>query len=303
MSAVSAPIATLERLWNREPDKAIRGGGSDVSAALWCFEGGRIHDVIGEPDDLTNIISVPFQGRSSTVYFADGKERYNRALVPFLMNIVPAGERPRAIVQGEETFSYLHIYIPQAMLCELAGVQSGAGSPVTLIDPQGAHDSEVARVARLITDEMRNAMWLSRMAIDATSISLSIHLLRQYSNRDLVRGGYCSGSYARDWRVRRAVELLEARLSDDLRLEEVAVAVDVSPSHLLRLFRQATGEPPHRWLMRRRIKRACELLADPRESITQIAHDCGFASSQHFATVFRRHVGTTPSDFRRERLS
>lgn len=107
----------------------------------------------------------------------------------------------------------------------------------------------------------------------------------------------------RDWRLRRAIEYLEARIGDDVGLSEIAAEVDLSPSYLRDLFRTGTGEPPHRWLMRRRFERACEMLADPRVSITEVAHNCGFASSQHLATVFQKQLGTTPSAYRRERLS
>lgn len=60
---------------------------------------------------------------------------------------------------------------------------------------------------------------------------------------------------------------------------------------------------PHRWLVQRRIARACEMLADPRVSVTEIALACGFSSSQHFATAFRKHMGATPSAYRRDRLA
>ena len=78
--------------------------------------------------------------------------------------------------------------------------------------------------------------------------------------------------------------------------------VDLSTTHLANLFREGTGEPPHRWLMRRRFEQACELLAKPHLSITDIAHQCGFASSQHLATVMRKHLATTPTAYRRALL-
>jgi AraC family transcriptional regulator len=55
-------------------------------------------------------------------------------------------------------------------------------------------------------------------------------------------------------------------------------------------------------LMHRRFARACELLATSSLSVTEIAHRCGFASSQHLATVMRRRHATTPSDYRRRVL-
>jgi AraC-like DNA-binding protein len=103
-----------------------------------------------------------------------------------------------------------------------------------------------------------------------------------------------------DWRLRRAIEYLEARIAERVSLDELAAQVDLSQSHLVTLLRSGAGEPPHRWLMLRRIERACQMLAETRLSITKIALACGFASSQHFATTFRKHKGATPSQFRAE---
>ena len=105
-----------------------------------------------------------------------------------------------------------------------------------------------------------------------------------------------------DWRIRRSIEEIEARLHEDLGLIELAAAVGLSPSHYAMLFRAATGMPPHAWLVKRRIGRACELLMNPRISITDIAFTLGFPSSQHFATTFRKHIGATPSEWRRRRM-
>ena len=106
-----------------------------------------------------------------------------------------------------------------------------------------------------------------------------------------------------DWRIRRTIETLEDRLGEDIGLAELAAGVGLSPRHYAALFRAATGMPPHRWLTQRRLARACEMLHDPRLSVTEIAYACGFASSQHLATVFRHHRSRTPSEYRRERLA
>ena len=101
------------------------------------------------------------------------------------------------------------------------------------------------------------------------------------------------------WQARRAVAFLTDRLEEHVSLADVADTVGLSPYHFARAFKATTGEPPHRFLMARRVERAKEMLAGTGESVTAIAHACGFASSQHLATVFRRLVGMTPSAYRR----
>ncbi len=106
-----------------------------------------------------------------------------------------------------------------------------------------------------------------------------------------------------DWRIRRAIEVMESDIGKDFGLAQLAEAADLSVSHFIRLFRTATGSSPHAYITRRRLERALARLAAPEASITEIALDLGFASSQHFATVFRGRFGVSPSQYRRERFA
>ena len=63
-----------------------------------------------------------------------------------------------------------------------------------------------------------------------------------------------------DWQVRRTTDHMMDRLGEEVSLAEIAAVAGLSPSHFCRAFRRSTGLPPHRWLTRRRVERACELL-------------------------------------------
>ncbi|MFC5422867.1 helix-turn-helix domain-containing protein [Bosea eneae] len=105
------------------------------------------------------------------------------------------------------------------------------------------------------------------------------------------------------WKLRRVVEYLEDRIDADTSLGDLARLVDLSTNYFCTAFRISTGLPPRRWLALRRVERAKALLLDPGMSVTEVALACGFASSAHFATIFRKHVGVSPSAWRRDRLS
>ncbi len=63
--------------------------------------------------------------------------------------------------------------------------------------------------------------------------------------------------------------------------------------------KQITNTTPAEYLTACRVEAAERLLRSPEApSITDIAFSCGFGSSQYFATVFRRHTGQTPKEFR-----
>jgi AraC family transcriptional regulator len=104
------------------------------------------------------------------------------------------------------------------------------------------------------------------------------------------------------WQVRRVCAYLDDNIANDVALQDLAALVGLSPSHFCRAFAVSLGMPPHRWFMARRIERARDLLSASPMAITEIALACGFASSQHFASAFRKAIGTTPTAYRHQKL-
>lgn len=100
-------------------------------------------------------------------------------------------------------------------------------------------------------------------------------------------------------RIAAAQELLERRFTEPLRLAEIARAVELSPFHLCRLFRQHTGWTIHRYLTHLRITHGLyRLTREPRVRLLDLALELGFDGHSHFSSVFRRLVGRPPSQFR-----
>ncbi|OBZ12686.1 AraC family transcriptional regulator [Bacillus sp. FJAT-26390] len=81
-------------------------------------------------------------------------------------------------------------------------------------------------------------------------------------------------------------------------VDELAASAGVSASHFYRTFQEYTGEPPITFVERLRVKAACRQLAESLDSVTDISYRLGYQSSQHFATVFKRFVGVTPTEWR-----
>ncbi|MBO9606066.1 MAG: helix-turn-helix transcriptional regulator [Paenibacillaceae bacterium] len=82
---------------------------------------------------------------------------------------------------------------------------------------------------------------------------------------------------------------------------ELAKEAGVSESYFYRTFQAHTGLSPMSYLERVRVKEIGRLLAETDEPITELAFRLGYPSSQHFATVFKRHTGMTPSRWRLSR--
>ena len=121
------------------------------------------------------------------------------------------------------------------------------------------------------------------------------HAVRHHSLR-VYRGGLAPA------RLRRVTELVHAKIEEELTLHEMAQCAGLSTSHFLEMFRKSTGESPHQFVMRQRVERAKEMLRDAEMRVLDVAVACGFKTQQHFARVFRRICGASPTAYRCEVL-
>jgi transcriptional regulator GlxA family with amidase domain len=100
-------------------------------------------------------------------------------------------------------------------------------------------------------------------------------------------------------RLRRVRDLLAAHPEEPADLAAMARAACFSKFHFLRLFRQAYGETPRRYLARLRLERARALLETTERSVTEICFAVGYESPASFSLAFRQHAGAPPERYRR----
>ncbi len=96
--------------------------------------------------------------------------------------------------------------------------------------------------------------------------------------------------------VKKAREYLNENLSEKVSLEELANATGLSRYHLLRVFRKATGLPPHSYHLQLRVEHAKQLLRSGLP-FAETALQSGFSDQSHFTNTFRRYTGATPSQY------
>ena len=107
----------------------------------------------------------------------------------------------------------------------------------------------------------------------------------------VVAAAASDGSDSVSGRMHRVLDFIQQRVTEAPTLPELAAFARLSLSRFKTRFRKEVGVPPSEYVARARIAASQRLLSDGRRSITEVAHAMGFASSQHFATVFRRYAG------------
>jgi AraC-like DNA-binding protein len=98
--------------------------------------------------------------------------------------------------------------------------------------------------------------------------------------------------------LRRARDHIDRHFAAPLDLDQLAAVAAMSKYHFVRCFEATYGETPIRYVTRRRIERAQDLLRHANLTVTEVCMAVGFASLGSFSTRFRELVGETPTAYR-----
>jgi AraC-like DNA-binding protein len=125
----------------------------------------------------------------------------------------------------------------------------------------------------------------------------SSSLLREFVGKMILRYGNRSAKLLNIGHERRAVkrvkDCLKNRYAENLTLEELSRIANLSPFHLIRVFRKEVGLPPHAYQTRLRLNHAKALLAQG-ATIGEAALNAGFFDQSHFTNHFRKVFGYPP---------
>lgn len=198
---------------------------------------------------------------------------------------------------SHEAHSTLQLHLPSAVIERQATeLWDRDGTTIDLPSVLATRDPVIQTMMTALADAVTEG--LPDLYAETAAEFLAVHLLLRHCRlRPLTAPGH------EDRRLRRAEEYMRAHLGEPISLAALAREAGLSRFHLLRLFKSAYGETPLRRLTRIRIDEAKRRLASGRESITEIAFDCGYESAAHFSTVFRRLEGISPSAYRQPRAT
>lgn len=218
--------------------------------------------------------------------------RETRTRVPGDVALFPAGTtcRARSVQQHRVlAVSISHELMGHAMMDDLLGRGIEPHAISYLNDPHIRH------ICKALQDEAAADFSSGSLYGESLGLALAIRYMGRYdrTHASIRRGGFPPRM------LRRVVEFIDAELETPLHMDSLAQIAGLSEFRFAHNFKAETGMSPHQFVMRARIERAKQLLRETSLSIVEIAMAVGLQSSSQFNALFKRELGTTPSDFRR----
>jgi len=245
--------------------------------------------------DCTELVFI-LSGQARVRRIGDGQKQEAMAL-PGTSWLVPAGTH-ETLLELDGSTECLVMFLPAKLLGDSALADYGVEVTKTQLSYVGGFaDPILAEIGACLHSLMtRESMPLDHLFADGLRTALAAHLVGHYSTDRRQSPGRPPSLEAN--RLRRVLEFLEVHLCEDISLQDLASQACLSPYHFSRLFHEATGLPPHRYVVKRRIEAAKAQLASSRSSLAEVALDSGFGSQANFSRTFRKVTGLTPGQFR-----
>lgn len=182
----------------------------------------------------------------------------------------------------------------------LKATQDGESGEVELRPLWKLVDGRLKALVTAVNAERILGFPSGQLFLDSVEQAIAVALVNGYGVRRpglrTYRGGLTPA------RLRRVREFVQANIDADLTLQDMAESVNFSVAHFSQMFRQSTGQNPHQFVLLHRVERAKGMLRADEARVLDVAVACGFKTQQHFARVFRRISGTSPTEYRQELL-
>ena len=217
-----------------------------------------------------------------------------------MITMTPAGQPVHRVLRGRPEVAI--VFLSPELLRDTARDFDGRDPDKAAVVPCFATPDRVAdQLTRLLLAEAESPGPATSLMAETLTRALTVQLLRFHSDLALRLPDPPPSLTAP--RLRRVVELMRSCLNEELSLERLTAACGLSPSHFSRAFARATGQPPHRYLIRLRIEEAQVLLDTTDLPVTEVGLRCGFSQPSYFATAFRKATGYSPRAWRTLRRS
>jgi AraC family transcriptional regulator len=295
-SAAHHPIVPVEEDWRCPPPSTAGSvAGDRIAVARWAREPGEGLEVSSRCDERFCIVGISLT--PATVRFQHGGNViWDGPVMPGSIQITAPGESVSA--SYSTSCRVMHLFIEPGLLSRRYDeAEGGFQEPLrSIANPRIFRDVAVEQLATALEEANPVADASGRLFADSICDAIVARLLARAVER--MPQAARRASPLPKWRLRRALDFIEANLAQPIGLADVAASTGLTRMHFAAQFRSTTGYSPHAYVLRRRIEHAQMLLRSTALSVLDVALSCGFGSHAHFTTVFGRMVGESPNSWR-----
>jgi AraC-like DNA-binding protein len=266
---------------------------SRVIATRWHAGSQRTLEFGAEATAACHVVKIVL--RTMNIRFSvSGRTVQDGVTTPGTVHVTEPAVPVRCLFRGP--YDVLHLYVPNTLIAECARDMPGRHPPVLRSEAVPRTDIVVDWLGRALLEADRVGGSFGQTYADCISMAIVARLMA--SAGGVATSERSRGSRLAQWRLRRAIDYVEARLDESVSLADVAASAGLTRMHFAAQFRAATGLRPHEYLLRRRIERAQEMLLRTGISLVDVALSVGFQTQSHFTSVFKRYAGQPPRAWR-----
>lgn len=261
-----------------------------------CILEGTIPEPMGKESGVASI-SFMLEG-SPVVELIDGSKCVRLQVMPGTFGIAPVDSS--CLYRTEGFHKSLNLAIADQSIQRFAREELGSGEQrvelIACLDAEEPH--ELVQLGSAFARLLKRPKKGSALYAQTLWTQILLQLLWHCSTLSLELDTSVP-AWLSEERIHAVQEFMEATLSQDISLSDLADHVGLSPSYFVRSFKKATGQTPIQFRKNLRMARAAELLRETVIPVSEIAQVMGFPSHSLFCAAFRRHHGTSPSAYRR----
>lgn len=164
-----------------------------------------------------------------------------------------------------------------------------------ITDDYRAADSFLRELGSMLIRDFRERLMPTSAYLESLAAVLALHLATHHSE---CRAMPSQPAGLPRHKLKRVLAFIDQHLGEPIHIRDLASMTHISLHHFARMFKHATGVPPHLYITLQRVERAKSLLRNSDLPLVDVAASIGFQTQGHFTAVFHRYVQTTPRVFR-----
>jgi len=179
------------------------------------------------------------------------------------------------------------------------GIDMDASQSTASNSPPTGHQfgylaGSLAKLLEVVRREFEHDREVAKASLATASTILQSEIER-HSGAKRSRTGGLAG-----WQIARVRTFIDRNLHRTIHTQDLSAVARRTPAHFSRSFKLTFGEPPHAYVVKKRLEKACHLMITSSVSLSEIALSVGFSDQAHLCRLFRQAFGQSPAVWRRE---